>query len=171
MKRAGWFRGTAFAIAALTLSSSAVSANSYYSAQKRLSDLQLCKTERSREAQSNAQFRNDVIRDLQARGVTPQRCDELIRQQKAAIAAALAVGAAAAIIASEGGGGSSGSSTTAGSYAAQQDYDWDWDQFYNQYGQLVWACRGVQTGQFAEFENCRLDAKIDSRWPGPYWRD
>jgi hypothetical protein len=46
------------------------------------------------------------------------------------------------------------------------DYDWDWDQFYNQYGQLVWACRGVQTAQFAELSHCAYKVQTDLRWPG-----
>ena len=46
------------------------------------------------------------------------------------------------------------------------DHEWDWDSFYNQ-GQHVWACRGVQTGQFAEYEHCSDKIQTDDRWPGP----
>jgi hypothetical protein len=46
------------------------------------------------------------------------------------------------------------------------DYEWDWDEFYDQSGDLVWTCRGVQTGQFAEFERCSGRYQTDSRWPG-----
>lgn len=63
----------------------------------------------------------------------------------------------AAVAASKGGGGG-------GAYQPE-DYDWDWDQFYNQYRVLVWACRGVQTGQFAELERCSYKYKTDLRWP------
>lgn len=45
------------------------------------------------------------------------------------------------------------------------DYEWDWDGFYNEYSQLVWACRGVQTGQFAFEERCAFKVKTDYRWP------
>lgn len=45
------------------------------------------------------------------------------------------------------------------------DFDWDWDQFYNQNGQLVWACRGVQTAQFAEPARCAFKPQTDLRWP------
>lgn len=45
------------------------------------------------------------------------------------------------------------------------DYDWDWDEFYDQYGTLVWRCRGVQTGQYSENSNCAYDAMTDRRWP------
>ena len=45
------------------------------------------------------------------------------------------------------------------------DYDWSWDQFYNKNYQLVWACRGKQTGQFADLENCTNKPKNDFTWP------
>lgn len=47
-----------------------------------------------------------------------------------------------------------------------QDHEWAWDQFYAQNYQLVWACRGIQTGQFAEESRCAYKTKFDSRWPG-----
>jgi hypothetical protein len=43
------------------------------------------------------------------------------------------------------------------------DYEWDWDQFWNG-GQRVWVCRGVQTGEFADFERCRFVPQYDHRW-------
>lgn len=46
-----------------------------------------------------------------------------------------------------------------------QDYDWAWDEFYNEYRQLVWACRGKQTGQFAPEEKCMFKMRIDNTWP------
>ena len=49
------------------------------------------------------------------------------------------------------------------------DYvDYHWDQFYNQYGLLIWRCRtdgGPNSGQFALDSKCALKAKIDTRWP------
>jgi len=46
------------------------------------------------------------------------------------------------------------------------DYDWDWDQFYDQNYNLVWRCRGIQTGRFGVSENCNYDYQDDNRWPG-----
>jgi hypothetical protein len=46
-----------------------------------------------------------------------------------------------------------------------QDHEWDWDQFYHSSGQLVWACRGVQTGRFSELERCASKPQSDTRWP------
>ena len=45
------------------------------------------------------------------------------------------------------------------------DTNWDWDQFYNKSNLLVWACRGVQTGQFAPLNKCSYKNKNDQRWP------
>lgn len=70
----------------------------------------------------------------------------------------LAVAGAAAIARNGGGSGGSG--------YAPQDYDWAWDEFYNENYQLVWACRGKQTGQFSDFDRCSGKLKIDNEWPG-----
>ena len=39
----------------------------------------------------------------------------------------------------------------------KHDIDWAWD--------LVWHCRGIQTGQFAEHTKCAGKSKNDDRWP------
>lgn len=46
-----------------------------------------------------------------------------------------------------------------------KDRQWDWDQFFDRYGTLVWMCRGVQTGQFAEDDKCDGNYQTDRRWP------
>lgn len=53
--------------------------------------------------------------------------------------------------------------------APARDYEWDWDEFYYD-NSLVWACRGVQTGQFAEQSNCAYKVKVDFRWPDKWLR-
>jgi hypothetical protein len=72
------------------------------------------------------------------------------------------LGVAAAVAAAKGGGGSG---YAAPPQFAPTDYEWDWDLFYNQYRQLTWACRGVQSGQFAELDKCQYKLKVDQRWP------
>jgi hypothetical protein len=47
--------------------------------------------------------------------------------------------------------------------AAVYDYDWDWDY---QPANAQWVCRGIQTGRYAELDNCAYDTKDDDRWPG-----
>lgn len=141
----------------------AVSSASFYRNPGNASILQLCKTVRSQEARSNAKFRADVLTALQRRGISQPRCQELISEQRAAVAAGLAAGALVYVAAQDGGGaGGTGSSAYS---ASKTDYDWDWDQFTDEYGNLVWACRGVQTGQFAEAFRCQFDVKDDYRWP------
>ena len=46
-----------------------------------------------------------------------------------------------------------------------KDRDWAWDQFYHSTGSLVWACRGIQTGRFAEKTRCYGKPRNDYRWP------
>ena len=58
------------------------------------------------------------------------------------------------------------SSASGGSSNTNIDNDWEWDQFYNAYGELVWACRGVQTGEFAVLSKCDYKYKTDYTWPG-----
>ena len=45
------------------------------------------------------------------------------------------------------------------------DREWAWDQFYHSTGSLVWACRGIQTGQFAKKTRCNGKPQNDYRWP------
>lgn len=131
---------------------------SFYKNRAAVGNTALCKTVRSGNAAKDPAFRGDVIAELERRGLTPNECDRLIRKQQAAIAAAILAGAVVAIAAEGGGGGGGG-----GSYVA--DYQWEWDEFYDQYGNLIWRCRGVQTGQFAEDSRCGYKVKSDWKWP------
>jgi hypothetical protein len=45
------------------------------------------------------------------------------------------------------------------------DTDWDWDQFYDGTGILIWRCRGIFSGRFAENVRCASDLQSDDRWP------
>jgi len=72
-----------------------------------------------------------------------------------AVVVAIIAGAVYAIAASNGGGGGGGGH-------APSDSDWDWD-YQPKNGQ--WACRGIQTGQYAEISKCAGDYKDDDRWP------
>jgi hypothetical protein len=72
------------------------------------------------------------------------------------------LGAVATVGLAASGGGSGGGY---GNSYTPVDYDWAWDQFYNQYGQLTWACRGKQTGQFAYNSSCAYKTVNDLTWP------
>ena len=63
-------------------------------------------------------------------------------------------------------GGNNGVNNTRQPVYQDSDSDWDWDAFYDQYSNVQWRCRGIQTGQFSLNSNCALDSKDDNRWPG-----
>lgn len=46
------------------------------------------------------------------------------------------------------------------------DVAWAWDRFLDQYGSHRWACRGKNTGKFAETSRCNREPKNDTVWPG-----
>ena len=69
----------------------------------------------------------------------------------------LGIAAGAALI------GAAASSGGGGGGAAVYDYDWDWDY---QPANAQWVCRGIQTGRYANQDNCAYDFKDDDRWPG-----
>jgi hypothetical protein len=51
---------------------------------------------------------------------------------------------------------------------AGADYSWDWDAFVDANGRPTWACRGIQTGRFADSYRCAGRLQVDTTWPGPY---
>jgi len=134
----------------------------FYADKKSIDDLVLCRTLESADKGTNYSFRNDVLAELESRSLDRPKCQKKISEQMdvavGVVVGAVLLGAAAA---AAGGGAPAAPASSFGT-----DYDHDWDQFYNQYGQLTWRCRGVQTGQFANSYNCLGDAKVDSRWPG-----
>lgn len=125
---------------------------------KAVSTSQLC---RSLAGATDQEFRLDILTELGRRSVTVDQCAEMVRKQNQAIAATaaiVAVGAAVAVCANNN-CGSGGYSTYQGA---------DWDAFYNQYGQVVWACREISSGRFTYNSNCYGKPMSDWRWPGPY---
>jgi hypothetical protein len=131
----------------------------FYKDPQSLSDAQVCRL----WVQASGDFFKDVDAEASRRNLDYGECQAKVQQQNLGIAAALLIGIAAAAAARGGGGG--GYATPA-QPAAANDFDWDWDQFYNQGGQLVWACRGVQTGRFAPNYHCAGKPMTDWRWPG-----
>jgi len=89
---------------------------------------------------------------------------EMVNNQNKAIAAGVAiaaVGAAVAVCANNDCG-------DGGSYRPSYYQGADWDAFYNQYGQIVWACREVASGRFTYDTNCYGKSQTDWRWPSKY---
>jgi hypothetical protein len=89
----------------------------------------------------------------------------MVKKQNQAIAAGVAiaaVGAAVAVCANNNCGGG------AGYYGGGYYQGADWDAFYNQYGQIVWACREIASGRFTYYHHCYGRPQTDWRWPAKY---
>ena len=105
------------------------------------------------------QFRQELYSEITKRSVSVAKCEEMVRSQNQAIAAGVAialVGTAVAVCANNDCSGGGYRNPYQGA---------DWDEFYNQYGTLVWACRSIATGQFTYDSDCYGKSKIDWRWP------
>lgn len=127
------------------------------------SDSELCRAWVHANDTDQAAYEEAAYAVASSRGLTFSQCVATAKRgdQFASTAAKVLVGVAIAALAyavvRRGGGG--------GGVPAQGDYSYSWDLFYNEYRQLVWACRGEQTGQFADQTNCQFKAKNDLRWP------
>lgn len=160
-------RLVALAVAA-SLASCAMTPTYFRDNQARLTNYDVCREWQLAGKAGDYAFAAEVGRVANLRGMDRSQCDQLVadQQRKAAavIGALLLVGAGVAAARSNGGGGS----YYAPHYQPQAiDIEWDWDQFRDQYGATVWACRGVQTGQFAVHDRCFGRLQVDTRWPGP----
>lgn len=141
----------------LSLVGCAVSQQSFYKNRYSASDVNVCRAYKK----STGKFQEDLIAELSRRGVFSVNCDDVIAKQNTAIGgvALLGILGTAAVIAAKK-GGFSGSPTQTSDFE-----EWDWDRFRNKVGQLVWACRSIQTGQFADPYHCAGKPQTDYRWP------
>jgi hypothetical protein len=104
-------------------------------------------------------FRQLLFSELSSRSITPMQCGDMVMKENQALAAAavIAVGVTAvAVCANNSCGG--------GGYVPPKSYNRygaEWDMFYNQYGQQVWACRDTSNGQFTYDYRCAGSAKYD----------
>lgn len=154
-------RAVATALFALPLASCTTSQQALSKNPKAVNTSALC---RSLANTNDAQFRIDLLTELSRRSVSVDQCATMIKQQNQAIAAGVAlaaIGAAVAVCANNDCGGG-------GYYQPRYYQGADWDAFYNQYGQVVWACREIATGRFTDYSNCYGKVQTDWRWPGLY---
>lgn len=146
------------AVTSLSLGACAVSTDRFYRDRSGVNDWSLCRS--WVEASQTGQFvwERDIAEEAARRGLTAQQCttkNNIV--DGVAVVGVVLVTVAAAMAASGGGGG--------GNSYAPTDYDWAWDQFYSDTGQLVWACRGRQSGRFADQYRCAGKAMSDFTWP------
>ena len=123
-----------------------------------LSDSELCRTLIKASDTGNTILYSDALTETFDRGLTYAKCKDRVTAQNNLIAA-ITAGTIAGIVASSNNGSGYVPPTT------PQDFQWAWDEFYNEYRQLVWRCRGMQTGQFAPDDKCMLKMKLDNTWP------
>ena len=108
----------------------------------------------------DSKFQSDTLAEINRRGLGAQQCVDAVNKQDAAIAAGIALGvagAAAAACANNGGCANSYSAPYLGA---------EWDLQHNQYGQLVWVCRDVASGQYTYNDYCQGKLQVDTKWPG-----
>ena len=149
----------------LSLVGCAITRERFRSNPGALSNASVCVTLNRAIKAKDFSFAYFAREELEKRRIQEKSCNKIIADQDAEIAAAtvLMLGTTAIVAASlknRGGGGDG-----IRGYAPPIDTEWDWDQFYNDSYQLVWACRGVQTGQFADEGRCYSKFQTDSRWP------
>lgn len=122
------------------------------------STLNLC---RILTVSTDQDYRNQVARLLVKRGASLEKCQKLIdADRKLATAIAVTGVAVAAGVAASEYGGSGGYYPSTGAYGVA------WDQFYDQYYNLVWRCRDKATGQFTYDAACSGKSMVDTTWPG-----
>lgn len=111
-----------------------------------------------------------TITEIERRGKSVDWCNKRRDEQADTAAGIGLIAALVGIVAVAAKSGAGGGNYAAPTRAPGSDYEWDWDQFYDQAGQLIWRCRGVQTGQFAIDAECINKLQVDARWPGLTFR-
>lgn len=109
----------------------------------------------------------ETLAEVERRGRSVDWCNKRRDEQQNAAAGAVALVAVVGLVALAAKGGRGGAGNGYAPASSASDTNWDWDQFFDANGQLVWRCRGVQTGQFAIDVECINKPQLDLRWPGP----
>lgn len=156
-------RFTASLVVSSLITGCAVSPQQFAEKRQSLRPDELCRTREAAERKNNFSFLSEIDQELTRRGISPNECSDIVKKSNSnAAGAAVVILGALAIAAAAKSGGYGGNSYQPNT---NTDYDWAWDQFYNSQYNLVWACRGIQTGQFAELYRCNYKAKNDNTWP------
>ena len=148
------------AAAALWLSGCTTTPKSFYAHPHEENVPSLC---RALAKSGNQKFRNDIIKELESRGVTTAaQCRKRVNAENAVLAGIAIAGIAAVSVAACKNGGCSG-----GGYSTPTYDEVAWDEFYI-YGQPTWRCRSETNGQFVADYQCAYKPKVDTTWPSPY---
>ncbi|GAA6141937.1 hypothetical protein [Hydrogenophaga sp. 5NK40-0174] len=148
---------------AMALSGCAVSRAQFNREKHSLRDDEVCRASLAARKATDFDYQDEIGEELMRRGIPFESCSSIVATaDRRAAAAFVGVLAAATVVAAARHQGSGGGAYYGG---APHDYDWAWDQFYDQHGNLVWACRGRQSGQFSHLDQCRFKLKADNTWP------
>jgi hypothetical protein len=137
--------------------------SSFYADKSKGSATSLCRA--YLDQQLSDQYRYDIQSELIRRSVDPAECQAKVMGENVALATigAVAVGIGVAAACQDGcpavGGG--GYSPSPNTYKT----GYAWDQFYDEYRQLIWRCRDRSNGQFAYDYHCAGKVQFDSEWP------
>lgn len=142
---------------AVALTACATDKASFYNSPSSVGDWSLCRTWSDASNAGDLAFVGDVAREAAARGMTSEGCRAKNLVVEVGAVTIVVLGVVAAALAARGGGGGGGVTDTT----------WAWDQFRAQDGSMLWACRGKQTGQFADQWRCSGLPMNDLTWPGP----
>lgn len=168
------------------LTGCATTQNSFYSDPTAVGDGQICRTLAGESVQADPQFQQALRTELRLRGVNEADCSAIVQNQNVAIGVGAILGAAiiAAAASSDNDSGGHGHGHHGRRYSSETyidlgivippasatvpvyaDGQWDWDQYQNASGALVWGCRGVQSRQLVHPDQCTGKEMIDQRWP------
>jgi hypothetical protein len=157
-----------FGTAILAAGCAGVSAEKFDENPGAASDFAVCRS--LADSAGNAAFASKLRFELARRQMHEGTCPAIIAKREknvaAGIIAGIAVVAVAAAARSNGGPYAGVGADYSPAYEAPvRDWQWEWDEYYNKSYQLVWSCRGVQTGQFTELSYCGTKLRADTTWP------
>lgn len=144
------------ACACLILTGCATSKSTFYEAPTQVGTWSLCRTLGDALSSGDRLYADDVAREVASRGLSIEDCKTRNMIVDVGVVSIVVLGVVAAAMTGGGGGGGGTDSSFA------------WDQFQANNGQLMWACRGRQTGRFADQWRCSGLPMNDFAWPGPH---
>jgi len=153
----GWIVRVLIYAVVLALSGCAANKGKFYNSPASINTWSLCRSMAESASAGDTQYFYDLNAEAQRRGMTFSDCKTRNAVVEVGVATVVVLGIVAAAMSGRGGGGGG-------------DTSWAWDNFQGQDGSMLWACRGRQTGQFADQWRCSGLPMNDFTWPGPYVR-
>ena len=162
------------------LAGCATTRNNFYADPTAVGDGQICRTLQGESVAADPRFEQALITELRLRGVSEADCSAIVQNENVAIGVGAILGAAVIAAAANSDshghhGRRYGSETfididiavppASAAVPVYADGQWDWDQYQNASGALVWGCRGLQTRQLVHPDQCTGKEMSDKRWP------